>query len=232
MKVGWAPDSLQSIGEKFVNTISAALWYLDSHHQRLASRGIHLPKEVGALQGYDWRKKKMKEPRISSSGLDGHIQSLSRTLSQPWLAKREYTELRSLTEGITDAMHNYKKYLDQKCESMKEAHKQTAPRRLVSDVLEVRTLEAADSPVKECYAAVNEELAEKMEYEPVCLNEFAPVDRYQRRHWMEKLELPVRSMLYRFPYGNHLGVVSFIWKIPEMGAVNESKVSVTANHEA
>ena len=42
---------------------------------------------------------------------------------------------------------------------------------------------------------------------------------------MDKLELPVRSMLYRFPYGNHLGVVSFIWKIPAVGSVNESKVS-------
>ena len=42
---------------------------------------------------------------------------------------------------------------------------------------------------------------------------------------MEKLELPVRSMLYCFPYGNHLGVVSFVWKITKMGAVNESKVS-------
>ena len=62
---------------------------------------------------------------------------------------------------------------------MKEAHKQTAPTRLVSDVLEVRTLEASDSPVKECYAAVNKELAAKMEYEPICLNEFAPVDCYQ-----------------------------------------------------
>jgi hypothetical protein len=62
MKVGWAPDSLQLVGEKFVSTIAAALWYLDPHHERLASRGIHLPKEVGALQGYDWRKKEMKEP--------------------------------------------------------------------------------------------------------------------------------------------------------------------------
>lgn len=130
MKVGWAPDSLQSIGENFVNTITAALWYLDPHHQRLASRGIHLPKEVGALQGYnDQHKKKMKKPRHSSSKVDGHIQSLSRTLTQPWLAKSDYRELRSLTEDI-DTMHKYMEYLDQKNEQMKEAHKQTAPRRL------------------------------------------------------------------------------------------------------
>ena len=103
MKVGWAPDSVQSIGEKFVGGVTVALWYLDPHHQRLASRGIHLPKEVARFEGFnDWRKKKMKEPRISSSGLDGHIQSLSRTLSQPWLARSEYTQFRSLTEGTKD----------------------------------------------------------------------------------------------------------------------------------
>ena len=100
--------------------------YLDPHHQHLASRGIHLLKEVGALQGYnDWRKKKIKEPRITSSRLDQHIQSFSRNLSTLWLTKSEYAEFLSLTEGITKAMHIYEEYLDQKNENMKDAHRQT-----------------------------------------------------------------------------------------------------------
>lgn len=109
---------------------------------------------------------------MSSSGLDGHIKSLRRTLSCPWLEKSEYAELQSLTEGITEAMHKYKEYLDKKQNKIvKEAHRQTEPRRLVSAALEVRTLEASDCLVKECYISVNEALAEKMDYEPTCLND-------------------------------------------------------------
>ena len=157
-RVGWAPDSLQSIGEKFVKYHHCCLVVPWSPPQ-LASRGIRLPKEVGALQGYnDWRKKKVKKPRIRSSGLDGHIQSPSQTLSLPWLPKSEYAKRRSLIEGITDAMRKYKGYLDPKNEGMKEAHRLAAPRQLVSDVLEVCTLEASDSTVKKCYVPVNETL--------------------------------------------------------------------------
>ena len=41
---------------------------------------------------------------------------------------------------------------------------------------------------------------------------------------MDKLKLSVQTMMYRCPYGNHLGVVSFLWKIPE-GMVDQTRVS-------
>ena len=47
------------------------------------------------------------------------------------------------------------------------------------------------------------------------LDDFAPDDRYTRRHWMDKLSFPYQEMVYRCPYRNHLGVISFIWKVPD-----------------
>ena len=64
-----------------------------------------MPDEVADLQGFnEWQRKKIKQPAISSANLDGHIQSLSQTLLQPWLAKREYAHLKSLTEKIVVCM--------------------------------------------------------------------------------------------------------------------------------
>ena len=215
LKIGWSPDSIE-IGEKFVNQLTGTLWYLDPHHERLASRGIHLPDEVADLQGFnDWQRKKIKQPAMSSANLDGHIQSLSRTLTQPWLAKREYAQLKSLTEKIVVCMHDYKVYLDQKNEMVKASHEQDVPVRVISDVIEVRILEASNATISERYVPLLNLLSEKANYEPIFLNDIAPSDRYQRRHWLDKLDLPFRTMLYRCPYGNHLGVVSFIWKIPD-----------------
>ena len=42
VKAGWAPDCVETIGEKFVRQLSNTLWYLDPHHEKFSSRSIHL----------------------------------------------------------------------------------------------------------------------------------------------------------------------------------------------
>ena len=42
---------------------------------------------------------------------------------------------------------------------------------------------------------------------------------------MDKLQLPFLTMIYRFPYGNHLGVAAFMWKIPDDTAIDQTQVS-------
>ena len=57
--------------------------------------------------------------------MNGHIQSLSRTLSQPWMARREYTELRNLEKGLNDAMYTHNQYLVKKSEEIRSAQKKS-----------------------------------------------------------------------------------------------------------
>lgn len=76
-------------------------------------------------------------------------------------------------------------------------------------------LPASDAPVKQYYLPLSDRLSSNGFYEEVSLDDFAPDDRYTRRHWMDKLSFPYRTMVYRCPYGNHLGVISFIWKVPD-----------------
>jgi len=89
VKAGWASDSVDIIGEKFVRQQSNTLWYLDPHHEKF-SLSIHLPSELHKFQGFnDWKQKKMKQPTLSAD-LDCHIQGLS-GIYQPWIAKGEYS---------------------------------------------------------------------------------------------------------------------------------------------
>ena len=81
------------------------------------------------------------------------------------------------------------------------------------------TLELID----EEYKCVVQALSNKDDYDAICLNELAPIDRYQRRHWMSKIQLPFKTMMYRYPYSNHLGVVSYLWKVPDQ--VDETKAA-------
>ena len=37
MKVGWTPDVVDTIEERFLKRLTNTLWYLDSHHQKFSS---------------------------------------------------------------------------------------------------------------------------------------------------------------------------------------------------
>ena len=52
-------------------------------------------------------------------------------------------KLRCFTDSIIDAMQKYKDYLDQKNEVVQTQQRQPEPVRVLSDVLEVRTIEAS-----------------------------------------------------------------------------------------
>jgi len=95
-------------------------------------------------------------------------------------------------------------------DEMQEAHKQSNF-CVVSDNLELRTIQPVSmESVDKTYRCIVEVLGGKDDYDPICLNEISPTDQYRRRHWLEKNQLPFKTMIYRYPYGNHLGVVSFL----------------------
>ena len=85
--------------------------------------------------------------------------------------------------------------------------------------MESSTLEKID----ETYKRVTEALSNKDDYDAICLNKFAPIDRYEQRQWISKIQSPFRTMIYRYPYGNHFSVVSYLWKVPDHGHVDETK---------
>ena len=57
------------------------------------------------------------------------------------------------------------------------------------------------------------------------MNDFAPEDRYERRNWLNNLQLPFRVQSYKYPHGNNLGTMNSAWKIPD-------EIDHTLNHQA
>ena len=53
--------------------------------------------------------------------------------------------------------------------------------------------------------------------------------RYSRRNWLAKLALPYPTCMYRYAYGNNLGTLTYIWKIPE-GPLDQTAVSREFTH--
>ena len=42
---------------------------------------------------------------------------------------------------------------------------------------------------------------------------------------MDKIQLPFPTMMYRFPYGNHLGVAAFMWTISDDNDIDQTQVA-------
>ena len=59
-------------------------------------------------------------------------------------------------------------------------------------------ISASPNPTRKEYVKIEETLNAKEKYEPVFLNDFAPDDRYARRHWIDALSLWFPVMLYKF----------------------------------
>ena len=62
-------------------------------------------------------------------------------------------------------------------------------------------------------------------YQPVFLNQVAPCDRLEMRKWLSGIQLPFSIMIYKYAYGNHLGTLTYAWRIPEDQPVDNTIIS-------
>jgi len=179
LNVGWSPYSVDTIGASYLSQLVASLWYLDTHHETLADRGLHLPKELAHLHGFNqWQKKKIKKPQMTVEGLEDHIRNLCHFTSQPWLSKSQYSVLKVITEALSNIMYNYKEYLLKQRDCIQERHQRVEPSRSAIENVEMRTYEAQIGPVSKSYCHLFKYMETLEFYEEVCLDKFSPEERY------------------------------------------------------
>ena len=57
------------------------------------------------------------------------------------------------------------------------------------------------------------------------MNDIAPCDRYDRRKWVNGMQVSFPIMLYKYAYGNNLGTLVYAWRIPDNEPVDSAVVS-------
>ena len=227
MKVGWRRDNVESTGVAFVRKLSRVLWYLDAHHEKFSGRGIIIPDHFSQFQRYnDFKRKKEKEPRLSVSGLDEHIKCLSELLMQPWFTCRVFDVLRQDVEKLVESMSKYKLYLTSKCAQIKQHHQSLmAPPVGERDNASLLTLPGTGEPASLAYSELQQRLEGLPLYQPLFVNDIAPTDRYERRKWVSGFKFSFPIMLYKFAYGNNLGTLLYVWRIPINQPIDSMAVS-------
>ena len=216
--VGWSPDSVEIVGKRCVKTIVGALWYLDPHHERFSARSLAIPACFHKFKGYnDWKRKREKCPQLTQHDLDKHVQAISSLLSQPWSHMNQFKKLKTELVTLVDVMKQYLSYLKKHSDAMKEAHSSTSVLRSVEEniLLEKRmsTLVCQSE-----YRLLQEMLLSLPAYHPVFVNDYSPPNRFERRHWLDRLQVELPIKMYRFFHGNSLGTLTFVWKLPSDGS--------------
>lgn len=112
------------------------------------------------------------------------------------------------------AIHQYE-YLKQQTATMQHIYHQTEPQRSPESIVSMSLLPVV-SVCSNDFPKISDVLISKPDYFPVCVNDFAPSDRYTRHHWIDKLSFPYRVMIMKYPYGNRLATLTFVWRVSEV----------------
>lgn len=215
---GWHADTAQTIGARFVESIVNVLWYLDPHHDKLKERGAHLPRDLQAFHSYNnWQEKKQARPSLEKPKLESLKSMLGDLLLQPWISRQRFKICLEWVEGIVSCLEKYIRYLDKKTELNAKSNTLTTCIRNPATDIEVHIRERSSlvALIPQVYKAVSQVLSGKESYQPVDLGEFAPTDRFERRSWLNNLQLHFPVSIYRYQHGNALGTQNFVWRIPD-----------------
>ncbi|XP_060571418.1 uncharacterized protein LOC132729628 [Ruditapes philippinarum] len=212
--VAFTPMQVETTGTYICKTLTNTLWYLDPHWEKFEQRSISCV-DFQDLRGYNnWRKLKIKEPKVTSEDLTEHISNMITMTSAGYFLNQKFKHFKGMCENLIQGMVKYKKHIDQQAQRSAVNREKTEPVRSLSDHNVLRDLKIG-TDIDRNYTLVHESLRTLKEFEPLFLFDYEPEDVYDRKLWLEKMTFPYPVKMYTHKFGNFLGNHTFIWKSPE-----------------
>ena len=207
-------------GKQFVKTLVNVLWYVDGHQHKLKAFSEHhrevpnFPDAFEAFSNYNDVVRKKKSTRLDQNSLSLHASLLFNCLSEVWIERPEWKEVRDMMFNLATLAMEYCKHLAKENEAQKRRHERESPARSHKDDSECTEIESTLGPVKEQYTELDKLIAATNEYELVELDRFAPTDCQKRYTFIRQLKLSSPIMLYRYHRSSSLGTINWIWRLP------------------
>ena len=146
--------------------------------------------------------------------LKAESEKLGELLLLPWLLRGSVAVLREAIESLHSGMGKYHSFLTDMKQRTSTNHNKTEPVRSFYDNWSMKAIEAT-SVLKPEYSALDQALVGMSNYEALDLCDFEPVDKEDRRKWIQGLSLSCTVTHFTYAYGNYLGNMNIVWKIPE-----------------
>ena len=142
-------------------------------------------------------------------------------MSTRWL------ELKKATEQLAESLHKYAKYLEAQNEKVLTLQHASTPACSTCNAVALFTLPVKDfhtSSTLDALLPVYNALKEKQYYEPLFLNDLAPIIPRDRYHFIQNLKengCQLDAVLYTYSTGNNKGNYHFLWLISPDSSADE-----------
>jgi len=221
-RVGWSRGTHNTVGKKFIERLTTAIWYLDPHIDKLAKRACHLPHLFKQLNTYKqgrtyneyYHTTKHKKKQISKAELESIVAALSLSLEQAWTISNTWEAIISSVFELIECIQKYIAYLEKVDIEINILHNSDTLTRDGVRNIELYTIEASKSPISSQYIELDRELQQKNHYIYIDLDQYLPSQPNQRYIFIKELCLSFPISIYRYHHGNYLGTKNFIWRVP------------------
>ena len=131
----------------------------------------------------------------------------------PWSASQEKKDFCQILEKTIEGLKKYYNFLRNMQVKATRNHEQTQPIRNFNDNWSLSVITFSKN-IKPQYEAIEQAVRETPYYKAIDLINFEPQEKEARRLWLKGLALSSTVNLFVFRYGNYMGNINFIWKIP------------------
>ncbi|CAG8780640.1 14089_t:CDS:2, partial [Racocetra fulgida] len=220
MNCGWFDGCELTIGLKFLENLTALIWYLDAHHSKFEARGLAFPNFIKNLPPYingQYYKEDShyKKSMIESYKLEIHIQSVQKCLEQPWASNQNWRPFILQVFHLTNIAQKYLEYLKNVKQSVTVTQNAMQPARNSADNSKIEFISHCQpGEVRFEYQELVQRIKTSDIYEVIPINEYLPSNKYKRYQFFANLSLDSPIMLYCYYHRNYLGTLNFAWRIP------------------
>ncbi|PKB96978.1 hypothetical protein RhiirA5_433923 [Rhizophagus irregularis] len=227
--VDWHNGDHTTYGRRFIERLTKAIWYIDPHLEKLRSRGCHLSLLFSSLPVYQqngvyneyYQRMKKKKTQLTRLEIFQLVNSIELSLTEPWASKGYWQEVVSNVFDFTSMMKKYSNHLEYTNTNMRILHDSENPAREPSTNCNIILIPKCDENIDSLYFQLNFELLNRELFDFVNLNQYVPNDPTNKHQFICNLQLSVPAGLYRYPHGNYLGTLNFIWRAPDTEETNE-----------
>lgn len=223
MSLIWPTDS-HDVADRFVCSMTEALWYVDGHHDLLSERSTSLPVFFCQFQGYNRpelsKHRKRVMTNLSYSILDQHVDMLSSCLQCTyWDSSQPWKEFKIIVMSFVESLFGYMEHLSKKQKIVSRNHYSPTPVRSLPN-----NIQLVSFPVNSDYNPQLGPLVHGMRgiecFSFVYVNDYAPEEPLLKFRYMEHLKngIDTPAMLFVYSPGSNIGNQYYnIWKVTDIG---------------
>uniref|UniRef100_A0A1X7SEY3 Uncharacterized protein n=1 Tax=Amphimedon queenslandica TaxID=400682 RepID=A0A1X7SEY3_AMPQE len=186
--VGWCDPEF---GKPFICDLCNVLWYVDGHHEVLASRSCPIPSLFKSFVGFNKpelsKHRKRSISNMSKDKLVEYSTILQNYVVSSWIQQAEWSFLKEGLVTLVESLASYASYLSMRNKAMKLHHSSPEPSVSFSDAQSIKFMKSS-SDISPLLTELDTAIKSSSYYTHIFVNDYTPDDKRRRYLFMRELD--------------------------------------------